>query len=91
MSITAINTTLAVLTVIGQVIVIFVVLFLVVRRLPHRNAILNLIRGNALTAAFVTALVSMLGKPQHQRFGVGVHPPIISSISSLWITTDKFN
>lgn len=61
MSITAINTTLAVLTVIGQVIVIFVVLFLVVRRLPHRNAILNLIRGNALTAAFVTALVSMLG------------------------------
>src|SRR3989344_7617018 len=61
MPIPAVNTTLAVLTVIGQVIAVVVLFALLGRRQRHLSAVLAWVREHALTAAFVTALVSMLG------------------------------
>lgn len=61
MFVAALNTTLSILTVIGQVIVVLIALVFFIRRLPYRNAILNFIRSFALIAAFLTALIAMVG------------------------------
>lgn len=62
MPIPAVNTTLAILTVIGQAVVVVVALALLfARRHPWLNALVGKFSEYALAAAFITALTAMLG------------------------------